>query len=160
MRERAHLLITNPDMLHCSILPVHRQFSRFLANLHYVVVDEGHAYRCAACCMCWDVFLLMFSLSVRRALQGWLPSLLGCTRGVFGCHAALVLRRLQRICHREYRRDPCFMVASATIANPQEHIQQLLGETWVIFSCHNTCTGLIPGTHRHQKGRLNAALSS
>ncbi|BDA42593.1 probable ATP-dependent helicase hrq1 [Coccomyxa sp. Obi] len=92
VRERAHLLITNPDMLHCSILPVHRQFSRFLANLHYVVVDEGHAYR-----------------------------------GVFGCHAALVLRRLQRICQREYRRDPRFMVASATIANPQEHIQQLLG---------------------------------
>ena len=45
IRERAHLLITNPDMLHCSVLPVHRQFGRFLANLHYVVVDEGHAYR-------------------------------------------------------------------------------------------------------------------
>ncbi len=46
MRERAHLLITNPDMLHCSILPVHKQFGRLLANLRYVVVDEGHAYRC------------------------------------------------------------------------------------------------------------------
>ena len=45
IRERAHLLITNPDMLHCSVLPVHRQFGRFLANLRYVVVDEGHAYR-------------------------------------------------------------------------------------------------------------------
>ena len=58
----------------------------------------------------------------------------GCRacRGVFGCHAALVLRRLQRICQREYRREPRFMVASATIANPQEHIQQLLGETWVL----------------------------
>lgn len=50
-----------------------------------------------------------------------------CRRGVFGCHAALVLRRLQRICQREYRREPRFIVASATIANPQEHIQQLLG---------------------------------
>lgn len=93
IRERAHLLITNPDMLHCSLLPVHRQFGRFLANLRYVVVDEGHAYR-----------------------------------GVFGCHAALVLRRLRRICEREYRRSPQFIVASATIANPQDHIQQLLGE--------------------------------
>ena len=34
-------------MLHQSILPVHRQFSRILSNLRYVVVDEGHAYRCA-----------------------------------------------------------------------------------------------------------------
>ena len=49
VRERAQLLITNPDMLHCSILPVHRQFGRLLRHLHYVVVDEGHAYRCSAC---------------------------------------------------------------------------------------------------------------
>lgn len=92
IRDRAHLLITNPDMLHCSVLPVHGQFGRLLANLRYVVVDEGHAYR-----------------------------------GVFGCHAALVLRRLRRVCQREYRRAPQFIVASATIANPREHIQQLLG---------------------------------
>lgn len=48
VRERAQLLITNPDMLHQSILPVHRQFARLLSNLKYVVVDEGHAYRCDA----------------------------------------------------------------------------------------------------------------
>jgi len=45
IRERAALLITNPDMLHCSILPVHKTFGRLLAHLRYVVVDEGHAYR-------------------------------------------------------------------------------------------------------------------
>lgn len=45
LRERAQLLITNPDMLHRSILPVHSQFSRILAHLRYVVVDEGHAYK-------------------------------------------------------------------------------------------------------------------
>ncbi len=44
-RDRAQLLITNPDMLHRSILPVHSQFSRILAHLKYVVVDEGHAYK-------------------------------------------------------------------------------------------------------------------
>ena len=33
-------------MLHCSVLPVHRTFARLLSNLRYVVVDEGHAYRC------------------------------------------------------------------------------------------------------------------
>ena len=46
IRDRAQLLITNPDMLHQSILPVHGQFERLLRNLHYVVIDEGHAYRC------------------------------------------------------------------------------------------------------------------
>ena len=46
VRERAQLLITNPDMMHCSILPLHRQFARLLAHLRYVIVDEGHAYRC------------------------------------------------------------------------------------------------------------------
>ncbi len=44
-RDRAQLMITNPDMLHRSILPVHSQFSRILAHLKYVVVDEGHAYK-------------------------------------------------------------------------------------------------------------------
>jgi hypothetical protein len=38
--------VTNPDMLHQSILPFHSNFSRLLAKLAYVVVDEGHAYRC------------------------------------------------------------------------------------------------------------------
>lgn len=47
VRDRAQLLITNPDMLHMSVLPVHRQFSRIFSNLRYVVVDEGHAYRLA-----------------------------------------------------------------------------------------------------------------
>ena len=46
-RERAQLLITNPDMLHRSILPVHSQFSRTLAHLKFIVVDEGHAYKYA-----------------------------------------------------------------------------------------------------------------
>lgn len=46
IRARAQLLITNPDMLHMSILPVHSTFARFLRKLRYVVVDEGHAYRC------------------------------------------------------------------------------------------------------------------
>lgn len=33
IRNRAQLLITNPDMLHVSILPSHPQFERLLANL-------------------------------------------------------------------------------------------------------------------------------
>ncbi|MEK7705755.1 MAG: DEAD/DEAH box helicase, partial [Myxococcota bacterium] len=44
-RERAGVLITNPDMLHAGILPHHANWARLFANLRYVVVDELHTYR-------------------------------------------------------------------------------------------------------------------
>ena len=47
-------------------------------------------------------------------------------RGVFGSHVANVLRRLRRIC-RFYGADPVFIFASATIANPQQLAEQLIG---------------------------------
>ncbi len=40
-----HVLITNPEMLHLSILPHHEQWTTFLASLTLVVVDEAHTYR-------------------------------------------------------------------------------------------------------------------
>jgi DEAD/DEAH box helicase domain-containing protein len=47
-------------------------------------------------------------------------------RGVFGSHVANVLRRLRRLA-RVYGADPQFLLASATIANPGELAQRLLG---------------------------------
>ena len=47
--------------------------------------------------------------------------------GVFGCHAALVLRRLRRLCERAYGIRPTFVVTTATVANPREHACALLG---------------------------------
>ena len=47
-------------------------------------------------------------------------------RGVFGSHMANVLRRLQRVC-RFYGSDPQFIFCSATIANPAELAQRLIG---------------------------------
>jgi DEAD/DEAH box helicase domain-containing protein len=47
-------------------------------------------------------------------------------RGVLGAHMALVLRRLQRICHH-YGSSPTFIFCSATVANPAEFAQQLSG---------------------------------
>ena len=49
-------------------------------------------------------------------------------RGVFGCHTALVLRRLRRLCEGTYRCSPTFVVTSATVANARQHVQDLLGE--------------------------------
>ena len=47
-------------------------------------------------------------------------------RGVFGSHMANVIRRLWRVC-RFYGRSPIFILCSATIANPIELAQQLIG---------------------------------
>jgi len=47
-------------------------------------------------------------------------------RGVFGSHVGCVLRRLRRLCSL-YGSNPCFICSSATIANPQEHAERLVG---------------------------------
>lgn len=90
LRDNARVLITNPDMLHMSILPYHRQFSRILSNLRFVVIDEAHTYK-----------------------------------GAFGCHTALILRRLRRLCSHVYGSDPYFVFSTATSANPREHCMEL-----------------------------------
>ncbi|HNA25076.1 MAG TPA: DUF1998 domain-containing protein, partial [Solirubrobacterales bacterium] len=84
-------VLTNPDMLHVGIMPHHRGWGDFFANLDWVVVDEAHTYR-----------------------------------GVFGSHVANVLRRLRRLA-RAYGREPRFVMASATIANPAELAERLTG---------------------------------
>ena len=91
IRRRNNLVLTNPDMLHVGLLPNHRSWGDFLANLGWVVVDEAHTYR-----------------------------------GVFGSHVANVLRRLRRIA-RAYGSEPRFLLASATIANPVELAERLVG---------------------------------
>ncbi|KAF7007606.1 hypothetical protein CFC21_022532 [Triticum aestivum] len=90
IRDNARLLITNPDMLHVSLLPCHSQFQRILSNLRYIVIDEAHSYK-----------------------------------GVFGCHTALILRRLKRICSNIYGCHPTFTFCTATSANPREHVMEL-----------------------------------
>src|SRR6184192_3518529 len=45
IRERGHIVLTNPDMLHTGILPHHTKWMRVFENLRYVVLDELHTYR-------------------------------------------------------------------------------------------------------------------
>ena len=45
IRKKARIILSNPDMLHTSILPNHSNWARFLRNLQFVVIDEAHFYR-------------------------------------------------------------------------------------------------------------------
>lgn len=90
-RDFGEYVLTNPDMLHHSLLPRHAQWSSFFGSLRYVVVDECHHYR-----------------------------------GVFGAHVAHILRRLRRICAM-YGAHPTFILASATVADPEVAAGRLTG---------------------------------
>jgi DEAD/DEAH box helicase domain-containing protein len=92
IRRNANLVMTNPDMLHASILPDHARWADFFLRLSIVVVDEAHVFR-----------------------------------GVFGSHVAHVLRRLRRLV-AHYGGSPRWVLASATIGNPAEHAERLVGE--------------------------------
>jgi DEAD/DEAH box helicase domain-containing protein len=45
VRAHAQLILTNPDMLHHSVLPRHASWATFLRRLRFVVIDECHGYR-------------------------------------------------------------------------------------------------------------------
>ena len=45
IRRNAHIILSNPDMLHTGILPHHTNWSDFFQNLRFVVIDEMHTYR-------------------------------------------------------------------------------------------------------------------
>src|SRR5688572_22902891 len=45
IRGRAHVVLSNPDMIHSGILPHHPRWAKLFENLRFVVIDELHAYR-------------------------------------------------------------------------------------------------------------------
>ncbi|MEZ6049183.1 MAG: DEAD/DEAH box helicase [Planctomycetaceae bacterium] len=96
IRERAQIVLSNPDMLHHGLLQNHKLLWKwFFEHLDLVVVDECHAYR-----------------------------------GVFGTHVAFIIRRLKQICQM-YGANPRFVATSATVGNPQQHMEALTGEPFV-----------------------------
>lgn len=45
LAELPNIILTNPDMLHMSLLAYHEKWEDFFKSLRYVVVDELHAYK-------------------------------------------------------------------------------------------------------------------
>lgn len=76
-RERAHLMLCTPDLVHHSVLPGHERWRRFLSRLRFVVVDECHAYR--------GVFGAHVSAVLRRLLR--LAARYGADPVVIACSA-------------------------------------------------------------------------
>jgi DEAD/DEAH box helicase domain-containing protein len=97
IREHAHLVLTNPDMLHSALLPNHgrRGYAHLFRNVRYVVVDELHSYRGA--------FGAHLSNLLRRLLRvckhyGSEPRFL--------CSSATIANareHAEAICHRPFR---------------------------------------------------------
>jgi len=44
-KKHPTVLITNPDMVHLSLLPHHETWANFFKHLKYIVIDEVHTYR-------------------------------------------------------------------------------------------------------------------
>lgn len=74
IREHAHYVLTNPDLLHHTLLPGHERWRSFLRALRYVVVDECHVYR--------GVFGAHVSAVLRRLLR---------VAARYGAHPSVVL---------------------------------------------------------------------
>lgn len=104
-RDFGEWVLTNPDMLHRSLLPAHERWADFFARLRYVVVDECHHYR-----------------------------------GVFGAHVAHVLRRLRRVAAL-HGASPTFVLASATVAEPELSAARLTGLDVVSVSADHSPRG-------------------
>jgi DEAD/DEAH box helicase domain-containing protein len=45
IRGRAHVVLSNPDMVHSGILPHHPRWAKLFENLKFVIIDELHSYR-------------------------------------------------------------------------------------------------------------------
>jgi len=103
LRQSGKVILSNPDFLHASILAHHAQWAAFFQNLRYIVLDELHVYA-----------------------------------GLFGANVGNLFRRLWRVLehygkssHRQDARAtlPQIICCSATIANPQELAERVVGRS-------------------------------
>jgi DEAD/DEAH box helicase domain-containing protein len=107
VRAHARLVLTNPDMLHRSILPRHSQWSSFLRRLQFVVVDECHTYRGV-----FGSHVAQVLRRLRRVLRSYASTARATT-----AHAATARATAA----------PVFILASATAGDPGTSAARLTG---------------------------------
>ena len=96
IEKNARILLTNPDMLHCTILKNHIKFRKFFCNLDFIIVDESHFYS--------GIFGSHVSLIVKRFLRLCL-------------YYQYLSQNISVI---------SIVACSATIGNPQSHFMRLV----------------------------------
>lgn len=99
-RERSRWVVSNPDMLHLSLLRNHARWSVFLRHLRFLVVDECHYYR--------GIFGSNVAIVLRRLLRL-------CARYSAGAPTA------------QSAHPPTVIFASATTASPGVSASALVG---------------------------------
>jgi ATP-dependent helicase YprA (DUF1998 family) len=120
LRDSADIVLTNPDMLHATVLPGHdRGWGALLGRVRFVVVDECHVYRGTfgahvACVLrrLWRLCALCAPPPCYSSGGGGG----GGPGGGAGGDAELA----------ELRRGPLAICCSATISNPEQHFRRLL----------------------------------
>ena len=110
IREQARIIVTNPDMLHASILGNPKRWTRLLKTLRYLVVDECHVYR--------GVFGAHVAMVLRRLLR--LVPGAGSVAGSSSVSGAELGTS-----------GPTVIMASATSVDPAAHARRLTGRAGV-----------------------------
>ena len=111
IRRRNNLVLTNPDMLHVGLLPNHKSWGDFIANLGWVVVDEAHTYRGVFGSHVANVLRRLRRSRPRLRRRAALPAHLGDDRqpagagGAAGRRAVRADRRRRRTRQRARDRD-------------------------------------------------------
>lgn len=87
--KECHVFLSNPDMLHYTILANHRSWRRILENLRYVVLDEAHIYRAT-----FGSHVALLLRRLRRVLHHYSasPTFIACSATM--CNPAPFFRRL------------------------------------------------------------------
>lgn len=75
-KGKGSIILTNPDMLHLTLLPGHREWKRLFQHLRFVVIDEMHQYTGAWGC---HVSMIMRRLIRICLLYGARPQFIFCS---------------------------------------------------------------------------------
>lgn len=110
IRKHARIIITNPDSIHAKILPYPKATKQVLT---FKAPSEKEA----------DYSFERFFKNLKYVVLDEIH----VYRGIFGANVAYVMRRLRLFCEKLGNNKLQFICCSATITNPKEHAERLIG---------------------------------
>jgi DEAD/DEAH box helicase domain-containing protein len=110
IRKLARIVITNPDSIHAKILPYPKATSKVLAFKPPNEKEINYSF---------ERFFKNLKYVVLDEIHVY--------RGVFGANVAYLMRRLRLFCEKLGNTKLQFICCSATINNPKEHAEKLIG---------------------------------